>query len=67
MSTIDRFDRIDYMNARRNAKPASGGKTYARTTKRNPEHDVMDEVFVMLRDFRSWADSRLPLDDAIPF
>ena len=56
---------IDYMNARRDAKPASGGKSY--TKKRNAVDDraahaaadtweqAMELVAAIQSEFRSWS------------
>jgi hypothetical protein len=73
-------DRIDYMNARRNAKPASGGRNYAKAV--NPvdirDRDAgldhyertMEQVAAIFADFRSWA-RNLPMpgetETEIPF
>jgi hypothetical protein len=62
---------IDYLNARRECRAASGGKTYA--VKRNAVDDkaqfadldiweqTMMQVDAILADFRSWANNRPPV------
>lgn len=64
---------IDYMNARRECRAASGGKTYART--RNAVDDraqfaelehheqCMLRAELILAEFRSWASSLVPVAD----
>jgi hypothetical protein len=53
---------IDYLNARRALMPASGGKTYRNTNRRNdndldPYEQIMLRVDSVFREFRSWANS----------
>jgi hypothetical protein len=67
-------DRIDYMNARRNAKPATGGRNYARPVNPVDIRDreagldhyerTMEHVTAIFAEFRSWSRNLPPIGTA---
>ncbi len=73
-------DRIDYMNARRNAKPATGGRDYTVRRKAVDMRDreagldhherTMEHVTAIFAEFRSWSRNLPPIGEPeteIPF
>jgi hypothetical protein len=53
---------IDYMNARREAKAASGGTTYSREAKQAPDRDLPIEEQTAQQIESAWIDQRINSD-----